>query len=144
MKNIFSWSSVVFFGIILLTTACDKEEDNSPTNALAGTWVISSGAATGCNDPNDNDTVTFTCDEKNCTRFTFTEDGKVISSGIKNGDKFEVLESTYQVKSNNVIEWCEGSSCEELNFQISGNTLTISSIEDDDAGCSYTNKFIRD
>jgi hypothetical protein len=139
MKNI-SYLFIVF--AFLLFVACDNDDDGG--NSIVGTWILQSQSYENCTDPANNGTETFNgCTAVACGKLTFNSDGSaVIRITIPLFGIDETVNATWEDKGNNQIELCEGSSCDTVNYNVSGNNLTTSFVDED--GCDASEVYRRE
>lgn len=118
----------------VFSLSCGDDDGNElPTNELVGSWVASSASVSGCSDPAENQEELLPCTSQMCTRIEFTADGTYITRETINGVE-EVETGTYTISGNLVVVTIGGTP-DQADFSVSGNTLTLSLLEED-SGCT--------
>ncbi|GIJ97728.1 hypothetical protein CAPN001_22970 [Capnocytophaga stomatis] len=128
-KIILTMKKILALVFITLTAlvSCEKSDKKTDetNNPLLGTWYIQTkvvnGSLQNLSDCEKKETLVFT--DKTINR---------IESEIKNGVCIPLGDdiAQYTVSGNKLIEISEGER-EEFNFTISGNTLTMTLVEQD-------------
>ena len=124
----------MLFGLsLLLIIGCNKDDEVDYLTPLVGTWETYSFAATGCNDPNDNGTIT--CTGAPCFTIAINSNGTYLLT-----DNIDASTETGTVSVDaTTITICETgeTDCDAENYTLTGNTLLIVSTDEDD-GCTLT------
>jgi len=117
--------------------SCSKDPD--PINPLLGTWQYSQEIYSDCADPVDNGTYDFTCNDTDCFKVTFQDQGKIsyqsLVSGVNN-----TTSGTYKIE-NSQVTICTTGCDNPVGFTVTGNTLSF--IRQDNAGCTVTTVLIK-
>jgi hypothetical protein len=129
--------------IIAAFLSCKKDD---PADTIIGTWKSSKVVSTGCTDPDENQTLTFTngCYSEPtlglelCVTVTFNENGSyssVSKSTFFGSTDTETINGTYSIAGNKLTICETPSSCEVSDFTLNGNTVTINT-KDTDTNCT--------
>ncbi|MEZ4973235.1 MAG: hypothetical protein R2820_07985 [Cyclobacteriaceae bacterium] len=124
--------TVAVIGLLLSVSSCKDDDDPSP---LIGTWEEKSYVASGCIDPDDNET--FTC-TSSCETIVITENTIKIDTDpaipyTTDGNKLTISQTTGGITISITVQ-----------FSVSGNTLTITQEEEDaDGGCTSVSTYQR-
>ena len=149
---------MLFIALGLMTySSCNKDDSAPVTNnvieenkaKLVGTWNVTEIVDMDCNDPADNETLTFGCETVDgveiCTTVTLTlaADGIYTFSGstTENGTivgETEEGEGTWEIINATQMTLClEGSDCTNETYVLTDNNLTTTST-DTEFGCTTT------
>jgi hypothetical protein len=118
MKNLITLFLVVSV-VSLCTISCKDDDDAKPADLLVGTWLEVSFAATGCTDPDDNETNTCTaCETLVATATTlkfgteppypYTADGNTLSVTVG----AQVFKVTIEVSAETLILTIQDSAAD--------------------------------
>lgn len=103
-------------------------QPNFPSE-LVGTWTSNSGVASGCDDDSDSGTCT-----QDCLTYTFdvdgTFEGELLEEPQRSGFGYASGSSLY-------LCWSGEFSCQEVTYEISGDSGTVT-WDDNEDGCTYT------
>ena len=132
---------MVFIAVILLFSACNKDEKNIEENIL-GIWNIEQIESTNCDDSKDNINVEIS--ESGCTEydfdkgclsavFTFTDAAFIYNETFENrtinAERFD-----YTILEDEII-FCEGTDCFDAVVKVSNGTLSLT-FNDPGDGCT--------
>lgn len=137
--------SLFFVAILLSIISCGKDNDNL-AESIIGTWQIVQLEYSDCDDSTDN--INIEVDDSGCTQdqiieicmdgtMTFTNTDLILlielsSDGSSLG---ETRGSSNYTVDGNTLTICDSvNDCEDTAINLSGNTLTITIMDDDD-GC---------
>jgi len=128
-----------FFFLSLITLLANCKDDELPvsSNPLVGTWVMESIAISGCNDPEEDGSVSAICTTSTCSKIIMTREGAFTVSIILNNTPNEDT-GTYLVM-NDVIEICVqgGISCSNVVYELFDDNKRLKFTDVDGAsGCT--------
>lgn len=145
---------------MLFVVSCGDDGDS---NSLVGTWQLKSISASGCDNTEDN--ISLILDGDGCVEqdgitlcllqlFTFRENGSLGIDVSLEVPGFEDLgftiddleldglaadgEATWSEISGSVIEICDSDGCENINYTLSGDRLTLTGADPDEPNCVST------
>jgi hypothetical protein len=126
-------------GTIVLLAAlagCDGEDETPPS--IVGEWTLVSEAATGCRDPLDNYSENIPCTATDCTRVTFTADGRLTITLIQAGVT-ETESGTYTITGDRLTMCFPAPvGCDDpVTIKVERTRLTLTYVSATD-GCTET------
>jgi hypothetical protein len=98
--------------ILLISTFIFSCKDDETISPIVGTWIIVSAKFTECAD-GSNSAITYWCEPENCSKQTYTADGKLIFEDLVKGVT-TLLEGTYTISGNTI----------NVNTNFQGNPMT--------------------
>ncbi|MCA6074752.1 lipocalin family protein [Fulvivirga sedimenti] len=137
MKNLII-SILLLLSVLFTFSSCNKDDDETTPDApLVNTWKVTSEVYSSCDDPSNNSNSTYSCSDTECFTFTFRKDNTVRLVLIFAGATFLDIEGTYTV-SGDKVNICQFDLCQEMRYQITGNTLTLTGNDEDGCDFKYT------
>ena len=123
---------------LILFIGCNKNEEDFLT-PLVGTWETFVIASTGCDNPDDNGTLT--CTGGPCFEVSINSNGTYI---LQDNTDLPIYTETGTVTvTASSITLCEtgATDCSPETYTLSGDTLVIIFTDDDSPGCTFTATF---
>lgn len=129
------------FAIILLISC----QDNESINPLFGTWTLKGMSTLNCKDTSQDASVTFACENSDCNKYIFSEDGFLSIEQVTNTGTI-VTEGTYTISNGHLITHiadAQNPTTRTFNFEISKSSyLYLIEIFPQGSGkCSATTVF---
>jgi Domain of unknown function (DUF5004) len=89
----------IFFGCVIFLVSCQDSENINP---LSGSWTLKSVISQNCKDESQNFSITYPCENSNCSKYTFSEDGTLRIERLTGGGT-KVVEGTYTIATGTVV-----------------------------------------
>ncbi len=132
----------LFLLVILSVPACKKDD---PKDLIIGSWQAKTLVTKSCTNASDNQALTFSsgCYEegfigvKICINATFLANGKydfIFKTTIFGTTETDTEQGTYSINGNELTLCPLGGDCEDSQFIISENAISLISV-DPDTGC---------
>lgn len=120
---------------------CSEDDSDDFLSPLVGTWETTSLTSSGCNDPQENGTLT--CTGAPCFELTINSNG-TYSFQDNTEDPVTTETGTIEVTAT-TFSACETgeTDCSADPYTIDGDELTVMFQEDDSPGCTFTVVFNR-
>ena len=128
---------------IVSFSSCSKDDDdNNFKDDLVGVWYVTSQVTVNCDDPADNETLTFddNCDSGNCLVLEFTEDNEVTITIMDQGLSL-TFNGTWDGDADD-FELCILGDCDSGDMDIDGNNATLYAESED--GCQTTIEMVKE
>lgn len=133
------FSLYLFAVALFLSAGCGKD---NPEKDIIGTWKASKVVSTGCTDTSENQNLSFsngcytetTLGLELCLTITFNDNNTystVTTSKVFGTTDTDVENGTYSISGSKLSLCPAGSACDDGDFTISDNTLTIKSTDKD-------------
>ncbi len=133
---------IACFFVILLVSACKKDD---PKDLIIGSWQAKTLVSKSCTNASDNQSLTFSsgCYEEGfigvqiCINATFFANGKydfIFKTTILGTTETDTEQGTYTINGNELTLCPLGGDCEDSQFTISENAISLISV-DPDTGC---------
>ena len=130
--------SATFLLSLVLFSGCGNDDDEPSGLPLEGTlWTETSYSATGCDDPDDNESGTSSCTSTECYTIRLSA-GTITFEDTEGGTK-DTSTGTYTI-SGNTINVNFGGINLPVTYTISGSTLTIK-LDSPFGGCQETTTY---
>jgi len=129
--------------VALVASGCGDDEPNveEPSNALIGTWSLSTLIATNCAEVTDNGSEIRPCTADECLKWEFREGGVIIISDTFDGDT-DVSSGTYVISGNDLTISADGDTNTGV-FSVVGNTFGYN-LRDQEFECDIEAQFSLD